>query len=93
MMYGQSYKVVRGAPFIEDSQNAIRSLRSSIDDCAYLISLKRGGAMLADQIASSRNIQVVKIEKRIMSLEEAERLETNKTDIFYKLCALLQLKA
>ncbi|BAZ17554.1 hypothetical protein NIES4071_94340 [Calothrix sp. NIES-4071] len=39
------------APFIEDSQNAIRSLRSSIDDCAYLLSLERGAAMLADQIA------------------------------------------
>lgn len=80
------------APFIEDSQNAIQSLRSSIDDCDYLISLKRGGAMLADQIASSQNIQVVKIEKRIMSSEEAERLETNKTDN-YKVQQMADLKA
>ncbi|BAZ11603.1 hypothetical protein NIES4071_34290 [Calothrix sp. NIES-4071] len=80
------------APLIEDSQNAIRSLRSSLDDCAYLISLKRGGAMLADQIASSQNIQVVKIEKRIMSLEEAERLRTNQTDN-YKIQQMADLKA
>lgn len=80
------------AAFIEDNQNAIQNLRSSIDDCAYILSLKRGGAMLADQIASSQDIRVIKIEKRIMSFEEAERLGTNKTDN-YKVQQMADLKA
>lgn len=80
------------APFIEDNQTAIQNLRLNLDDCAYLLSLKRGGALLADQIASSQNIYVIKIEKRIMSLEEAERLGTNKTDN-YKVQQLADIKA
>jgi hypothetical protein len=66
------------APFIEDNRNAIQTLQGQLDDCAYLLSLERGGSFLADQIARGKHIPNDKIEKRIMSEEEAKRLGTDK---------------
>jgi hypothetical protein len=92
MKYGQRYKVLRGAPFIEDNQNAIQYLCSNIYGCAFLLSLERGGALLADQIAPHQDFRVLKIGKRLMSLEEAESLGTDKTDN-YKVQQIADLKA
>ncbi|MEQ8962074.1 MAG: hypothetical protein RLP02_29805, partial [Coleofasciculus sp. C2-GNP5-27] len=79
----ETWAVMQGAiyaPFIEDNRHAIQSLEGELDDCAYLLSLERGGSFLADQIGRGKDIPNDKIEKRVMSEEEAERLGTNKLD-------------
>ncbi|MTJ53373.1 hypothetical protein FJR38_12325 [Anabaena sp. UHCC 0253] len=67
------------APFIEDNRQAIQTLQGEMDDCKYLLSLERGGAFLADQLTKGKNLPSKKIEKRTLSEEEAQALNT-KTD-------------
>jgi hypothetical protein len=77
----ETWTIMQGAiyaPFIEDNRNAIQNLQGKLDDCAYLLSLERGGSFVADQIARGKNVPSEKIEKRLMSEEEARRLGTDK---------------
>jgi hypothetical protein len=46
------------APFIKDNQQAIKNLQEKFSDCQYLLSLERGGAFLADQLAIGQRIIV-----------------------------------
>ena len=91
----ENWSVLQGAiyaPFVEDNRNAINNLQGQIDDCAYLLSIERGGSFVADQITKGKNIPSEKIEKRPMSEEEAKRLGTDKGDN-YKVQQQADLKA
>lgn len=76
------WKILQGAiyaPFIEDNREAIQTLQRNLNDCTYLLSLERGGSLLADQIAKGKNIYSDKIEKRFISAEKFQNTD-NKLD-------------
>lgn len=68
------------APFIDHQRAAIMALAASLYDCDYLLSLERGGALVADQIALGQRIFQYKIQKRRLSPEEVERLSAKTAD-------------
>lgn len=68
------------APFIDDQRAAILALAVELEDCDYLFSLERGGALVADQIALGQPIPQHKINKRTLSPEEVERLSAKTAD-------------
>lgn len=68
------------APFIDHQRAAIIALAVELEDCDYLLSLERGGALVADQIALGQPILQHKISKRTLSPEEVERLSAKSAD-------------
>ncbi|MGB0386310.1 MAG: hypothetical protein ACPGWR_15985 [Ardenticatenaceae bacterium] len=68
------------APFIDHQRAAIIALAVELEDCDYLLSLERGGALVADQIALGQPILKHKINKRTLSPEEIERLSAKSAD-------------
>lgn len=72
------WKILQGAiytPFIEENREAIQTLQRNLNDCTYLLSLERGGSLLADQIAKGKNIYSDKIEKRFISAEKFQNTD------------------